>query len=155
MPWSGLVSPYPPHRLLRVTRKAAAGVSLTAPVIEPRSVGKTNYGGTFYSDELEATFTVTLKGDTVMLQRDSDLEASALEPAADGAFRWSGMTVRFEHGGDGAVGTLVVDAGRVRDIRFTRKAPRRVGKGVRFLFPAGSSSFGGTSKEDTRARNKI
>ena len=96
---------------------------VAAPVIEPRSGGKANYAGTFYSDELDATFTVTLKGDTVMLQRDSDLEASALEPAADGAFRWSGMTVRFEHGGEGAVGTLVVDAGRVRDIRFARTAP--------------------------------
>ena len=123
MPWSGLVSPCPPHRLLRVTRKAAAGVSLRRRSSSRVPCGKANYAGTFYSDELDATFTVSLKGDTVMLQRDSDLEASALEPAADGAFRWSGMTVRFEHGGDGAMGTLVVDAGRVRDIRFTRTAP--------------------------------
>jgi CubicO group peptidase (beta-lactamase class C family) len=91
-----------------------------APTVEQRSTAKSDYGGTFYSNEIDATFTVTLKGDTLMLQRDSDLEAAPLDAGADGAFRLRGMAIRFEHGSDGSVGALIVDAGRVRDIRFAR-----------------------------------
>jgi hypothetical protein len=85
-----------------------------------RSESQSSYEGIYYSDEIDATFKVSVKDGALMLQRDSDPQARALDPAADGAFRFSGMNVRFERADDGSVGALVVDAGRVRDIRFTR-----------------------------------
>jgi hypothetical protein len=38
--------------------------------------------------------------------------------------RARGMTIRFERGADRNVAALVVDAGRVRDIRFARSGKR-------------------------------
>jgi CubicO group peptidase (beta-lactamase class C family) len=80
-----------------------------------------SYAGAYFSDEMDTTFTVTVDGGQLMLRRDSDSAAAAMVPAADGGFRARGMSMRFERGGDGRVGVLVIDAGRARDIRFVRK----------------------------------
>jgi CubicO group peptidase (beta-lactamase class C family) len=96
------------------------GRRTSASPVGAQSNSQLNYEGTYYSDEIDATFNVSVKGGALMLQRESDSEARVLEPAADGAFRFSTMNVRFERADDGSVGALVVDAGRVRDIRFTR-----------------------------------
>ena len=91
-----------------------------APPVTERSDSRSTYEGTYFSDEIGSTFKVSVKGETLMLQRDSDSEARPLELSADGSFRFSGMNVRFERADNGSVGALLVDADRVRDIRFTR-----------------------------------
>jgi CubicO group peptidase (beta-lactamase class C family) len=80
-----------------------------------------DYAGTYYSDEADATFTVTARDGTLMLQRESDREAAELQPASGADFRFRGMTVRFERDG-GKVVALTVDAGRVRDVRFVKRS---------------------------------
>ena len=77
--------------------------------------------GTYYSDEVDAAFTITARDGVVLLQRESDLEASELLPGSGGDFRFRAMTVRFERDG-GKVVALTVDAGRVRDIRFVKRS---------------------------------
>ena len=79
------------------------------------------YVGIYHSDEIDATFTVTLKGSGLLVQRESDAEPVALQSSGDETYRLRGMTIRFERGSDGAVAALTVDAGRVRDIRFARR----------------------------------
>ena len=61
-----------------------------------------------------------MRDGALLLQRDSDAEPMRLEPRAEGAFRFRGMTVRFERDSERIV-ALVVDAGRVRGIRFVRR----------------------------------
>jgi len=86
-----------------------------------------DYAGRYYSDEVDATFIVALKEGRLTARRDNGENAVTLE-AVDGGFRFRGgralpaeMTVRFERGPDGAPPVLIVDAGRVRDIRFVRQ----------------------------------
>jgi CubicO group peptidase (beta-lactamase class C family) len=70
--------------------------------------------GAYYSDEIDATFTVAIDGGQLVLRREDETPAP-LEPLGDGRFRSLSLTIRFEPS------ALVVDAGRVRGIRFARK----------------------------------
>jgi hypothetical protein len=81
-----------------------------------------DYAGTYYSDEVDARVTVTATGDEVRLQRDTDPAPALLgrDGPAD-AFTFRGMTVRFQRDANRKVIGLTVDAGRVRDIKFTKR----------------------------------
>lgn len=132
-----------PGTLVRQVADAVIGSSFSEPA--PRAAGATagrgggaqgragataarppadldRYVGRYHSDEIEATFTVTAANGGLVLQRDRDLEPAPLVPAADGAFRYRSMTIRFEVDGTAPARALVVDAGRVRGIRFARVA---------------------------------
>jgi CubicO group peptidase (beta-lactamase class C family) len=75
--------------------------------------------GKYSSDEIDSDFTIAIANGRLTLQRDTDSEPIALQPAGPDSFRARGFTIRFERT-DGRVTSLVVDAGRVRDIRFQR-----------------------------------
>jgi CubicO group peptidase (beta-lactamase class C family) len=95
--------------------------SSTVPKVDATKLA--DYAGSYESDEIDSTFTITVVQGHVMLQRDTDAEPVALQPSGADAFRARGLGIRFERE-DGKVVALVVDAGRVRDIRFTRAAKR-------------------------------
>ena len=78
------------------------------------------FAGTYHSDEIDASFVVTAKDGQLFLRRETDAEPAPLQPSADGSFRFRGMTVRADQGPGDIVQALIVDAGRVRDIRFVR-----------------------------------
>jgi CubicO group peptidase (beta-lactamase class C family) len=80
-----------------------------------------DYAGTYDSDEIGATFTVTVKDGQLMVQRDTDAAPAVLQPSSADQFRFGGMTVRFARGATRTIEALLVDAGRVRDIRFARR----------------------------------
>jgi CubicO group peptidase (beta-lactamase class C family) len=96
-------------------RTAQPGAAVPA---EPLAPG--DYTGAYVSDEIDSTFAVTSDGSGLMLRRDADSGPAAMQPVAPGEFRVHDMTIRFERGPDRTVTALVVDAGRVRDIRFVR-----------------------------------
>jgi CubicO group peptidase (beta-lactamase class C family) len=77
--------------------------------------------GTYYSGEVDATFTVAHKDGRLTLQRDADAEATVLQLVSPDEYRFRGMTIRFVRGSARKVEALVVDAGRVRDIQFDRR----------------------------------
>lgn len=77
------------------------------------------YTGRYVSDEIDTTFTVDAGTSGLSLQRDADPSPSPLTPTGADTFRHRSFTVRFEKSGD-RVTSLVVDAGRVRGIRFVR-----------------------------------
>ncbi|HEY7498497.1 MAG TPA: serine hydrolase domain-containing protein [Vicinamibacterales bacterium] len=85
------------------------------------STSPAELSGVYVSDEIQATFTIAAKGGQLLVQRDEDAEPIATQPAAGGQFRVRNMTIRFTRGPNGRVDALLVDAGRVRDIRFDRK----------------------------------
>jgi CubicO group peptidase (beta-lactamase class C family) len=76
--------------------------------------------GVYVSDEVEAEFTVTARDGRLLLKRPDDVEAQPLTVAADGHFRLRNLGIRFIPNKDGRIDTLLVDAGRVVGVRFTR-----------------------------------
>jgi CubicO group peptidase (beta-lactamase class C family) len=131
-----------PGNLARRVADAVLGSRFTEPVPPPaRSAGAgsagapargssadhdghaqpAEYVGRYYSDEVDATFAVAEKAGGLVLRRDSDRDSAPLEPAGPDRFRFRGMMIRFERAADRKVEALLVDAGRVRDIRFVRQ----------------------------------
>ena len=110
----------------RLTTPATApgGVAGSGPGRVPDSTtaaANRDYAGTFYSDELEARFTVTARGDELLLQRQSDTTPTVLR--MDGPtdhFTFRGYTVKFVRDSAGQVTGFTVDAGRVRGLIFER-----------------------------------
>jgi hypothetical protein len=76
--------------------------------------------GVYLSDEVEATFTVTARDGRLLLKRPDDAEAQPLTVADDGSFRLRNLGIRFVRDTGGTIDSLLVDAGRVRGIRFSR-----------------------------------
>jgi CubicO group peptidase (beta-lactamase class C family) len=101
-------------------RGGSTAASSAVPVGTYRS-GPLGFPGVYYSDEIDATFTITAAGERLLAQRDSDLTPVELQRVSTDEFRFGGMTVRFVRGADGTLQALLVDAGRVRGIRFDRR----------------------------------
>jgi CubicO group peptidase (beta-lactamase class C family) len=80
----------------------------------------TPYTGSYYSDEIDATFAIAIDAAGLTLRREGDAEPHPMSPNGADQFRARDMTIRFERT-DGRVTAIVVDAGRVRGIRFVRK----------------------------------
>jgi CubicO group peptidase (beta-lactamase class C family) len=80
------------------------------------------YAGPYFSEELEATFTLTASGNDLRLQRGNDPAPLLLQPVGLlDHFSVSGMWLRFQRDGAGSVTGFTVDAGRVRGIVFRKK----------------------------------
>ena len=80
-----------------------------------------DYAGTYYSDELEATFVVLVQGGRLAVRRGLQREATPLEPDSTDQFRLAGMTVRFNRDANGRINGMSVQAGRVQNIRFVKQ----------------------------------
>ena len=79
------------------------------------------FAGEYDSDEAAATFVVDVADGQLRLKRERDLEPTLLRAVGPDRFAFRSMTIRFLRT-DGRVTALAVDAGRVVDIRFTRRA---------------------------------
>jgi CubicO group peptidase (beta-lactamase class C family) len=105
-------------------RSAEAGPGGVAPTPARPATGPSpiaeSAAGTYRSEEIDATFIVTVREGSMMLQRDEDIEAQPLQPSSDGTFRFRNLIIRFARSKDGKIEGMLVDAGRVRDIRFQR-----------------------------------
>jgi hypothetical protein len=96
---------------------AVARTTSTTPALSPSA----EYAGTYYSDEIDATFTVRVREGQITVQRETDAAPIALLPAGTDQFRIGSMTVRFVRSDGQRFDALLVDAGRVRDIRFMKR----------------------------------
>ena len=111
-------SPPAPARPTANTRPAPKGQDGALSALTSKALEM--LAGTYESAEIDAVFTVRVKGTEVMLQRDTDDAPARMQRGDADTFRVDGFSVRFERSG-GRVTALVVDAGRVRNIRFARK----------------------------------
>jgi CubicO group peptidase (beta-lactamase class C family) len=98
-----------------------AGASNAAQT--PTLTSPSEYAGTYVSDEIGSTFVVSVNDGQLMVLRDADTApaAATLQPATADEFRFRTMTLRFERDASRKVTALLVDAGRVRGIRFARR----------------------------------
>ncbi|HUF28321.1 MAG TPA: serine hydrolase domain-containing protein [Gemmatimonadaceae bacterium] len=77
------------------------------------------FAGTYYSEELDATYRVTAADSTILLQTRTAMPRS-LYPAFDDAFMAGGMLVLFSRAEDGRITGFRLSQGRVRGIMFVR-----------------------------------
>ena len=77
------------------------------------------YAGEYSSDEVRSTWSVAVRGDTLVL-RNAALGDRVLRPVERDRFASGGMTVRFTRTGD-RVTAMTIEQGRVRAVRFTRR----------------------------------
>lgn len=78
------------------------------------------FAGTYWSDELAASFTVVVAGDVVRVTLPSG-QSTAFRQIRDGMFVGGGRTLRFDAPRDGRSAGFALDQGRVRGIRFVRR----------------------------------
>jgi len=78
------------------------------------------YGGTYYSGELDVTYRVAREGD-LLTAGVKNQKPRALEPTYRDAFAARGRQFEFTRDAQGRVAGFTVQAGRVRNIRFVRE----------------------------------
>jgi hypothetical protein len=88
-------------------------------LVTPSAAALAAYAGSYFSEELQATFTLLVVDGALTLRRPA-AEPSALRPLTRDEFTASGATLRFVRNGDGALSGFVLDVGRVRNLRFVR-----------------------------------
>lgn len=98
--------------------EAGRAVDGKAAVPDPGALAE--FEGEYRSRELDATYRIRLEGGRLRLARRNRPEVD-LEPVEEAVFRAGGVVVRFERDGSAGVAAMVVDAGRVRNIRFSRR----------------------------------
>jgi CubicO group peptidase (beta-lactamase class C family) len=79
------------------------------------------YAGRYFSEELQTTYTFTVENGALVVHRRGG-EPTPLRPLVRDEFS-AGPTLRFTRDASGAVTGFTFDAGRVRNLRFTRVAP--------------------------------
>jgi CubicO group peptidase (beta-lactamase class C family) len=99
---------------------AAARASAVAMTLTAEQLGE--YAGRYDSDEAETSFVFDVAGTELRLKRERDVAPAPLRALAADRFAFRGMEIRFLRE-NGRVTGLAVDAGRVVDIRFTKRTP--------------------------------
>jgi CubicO group peptidase (beta-lactamase class C family) len=79
------------------------------------------FAGSYYSEELESVYQVSVDGAALKLRRGSRRQVFTLQPGPKDEFRIPGSVIRFRRGSDGAVIGLVVDADRTRGLLFDKR----------------------------------
>lgn len=77
------------------------------------------YAGTYRSEELAASFSVVVAGETLQVKLPSG-GTGTLQRIREGVFVGGGTTLRFDAPRDGRVDGFVLDMGRVKGVRFVR-----------------------------------
>ena len=110
----------------RTTPSGGAGRGTNPASTSPKldAGNRAEYPGSYESDEIDSTFTITIVDGKLMLQRDTDAEPYELQATGPDTFRARGFTIHFERT-RGRISAFTVDAGRVRGIRFDRRESRR------------------------------
>ena len=82
---------------------------------------RARYAGAFYSPELNTSYRIVEEGRAGLTLHVGRLDPAALLAESDGVLTSErGMTFRFSQLADGRYQTMMVDAGRVKNLRFAR-----------------------------------
>jgi len=87
---------------------------------EPSARQLAEYAGAYESDELRARFELVVNEGHLAVRARNTPEMP-LRPAVADEFTASGLVIRFDRGAAGDVTGFGLDAGRIRNLRFTRK----------------------------------
>ena len=82
---------------------------------------RARYAGSFYSPELDTTYRIAEEGDDGLTLHVGRLDPAALVAGSEGMLTSErGMSFRFSQLADGRYRAMMVDAGRVKNLRFAR-----------------------------------
>jgi CubicO group peptidase (beta-lactamase class C family) len=84
---------------------------------QPNAARLAEYAGEYYSDELEATWLVEVRDDSLFVEGGPE---GALAPTVEDEFRLRALRLEFVRDDAGRVAGIVVDAGRVRGLQLER-----------------------------------
>ena len=119
----------PPEEVADVAEAAEAETAEEAPAEDDASdaqpdrdiPNRSRYAGSFYSPELDATYRIEEEGSAGLTLRVGRRDPVALVAEADGQLTVEdGPTLRFSDLVGGRYEAMIVDAGRVRNLRFAR-----------------------------------
>ncbi len=85
---------------------------------EPEGSELIDFAGEYFSEELGTSWELVIREGGLFIEDGPD---HPLEPTVKDEFKIAGMTLVFERDGRGRVSAVVADAGRVRNLRLTRK----------------------------------
>ena len=94
---------------------------MPAPRLDATTLGE--YVSSYFSDELDATWRIEVKGGGVIVRRRT-LPDQPLQPVFLDAFLSPGGVLRFVRGADGRVTGFILGGGRVRGFRFQAQRER-------------------------------
>jgi CubicO group peptidase (beta-lactamase class C family) len=97
-----------------------SGRGTNAPAVKHTADQLREYVGRYDSDEVDTTFVFDLEGSDLRLKRERDASPIVLRAVAPDRFAFRSMVIRFLRENERVAG-LAIDAGRVVDIRFTRR----------------------------------
>jgi CubicO group peptidase (beta-lactamase class C family) len=86
-------------------------------LVSPDAAHLAEYAGAWYSDELDATWQLVVHEAGLYIE---DGPEDPLSPTIRDEFKLRGLTLRFTRDEEGRISSMMVDAGRVRNLEFTR-----------------------------------
>ena len=82
--------------------------------------GRNRYAGSFYSPQLDATYHILLAGADGLTLRAGKWDPVTLSQSDEGVLHGEGLNLRFSDLDAGRFRSIMLDAGRVKNLRFTR-----------------------------------
>ncbi len=108
-----------PIRLEVASGEEHPAIYTAVPAANPSAEQLAEYVGTYFGEELEVTFVITIRAGRLILKRRLTPD-TALTPTYANAFSEGGRTIRFTRDRAGAVDGLNLTSGRVLHLRFIR-----------------------------------
>jgi CubicO group peptidase (beta-lactamase class C family) len=96
-------------------------------LVSPTAAELNDYVGDYFSEELQVSYRVLMQGGKLIVRHENpykDIPRNPLEPTLKDSFSLQGIGLTFVRGERNRVSGFLLDAGRVRNIRFVRKADR-------------------------------
>ncbi len=82
------------------------------------------FAGDYYSEELDVTYRLQVAGDGAGIDYEYGSSRSSVRPIGNDTLWRNNLTMRFERAVDGTITGFQLDAGRVKNLRFTRASNR-------------------------------
>ena len=110
-----------PNRL--VVRSATSATTFTRVPLASATAKLTDFVGTYYTPEVDVTWQVRPDSGGLVVMRDGR-RVGKLEPVSRDVFLKDGSTMQFTRDRSGRITAFVLEAGRVRHLRFDRQPSR-------------------------------
>lgn len=111
---------------LRMQRGADKPVTLEAvQLVTPTPARLAEYTGDYRSDEVQVTYRIVLENSKLFLRHENEYKyypKNPLEPTTSDTFFVQGTSLRFTRDARKQVSAFTLNAGRVKNIRFVKKA---------------------------------
>lgn len=108
--------------LLKLSRSAGkSDVFESVEAFSPAAGQLNEFAGGYYSEELDAAYTMTVKNERLFVINRTGVERPLLPTFRDAFSTLSLAQFEFSRDAQGKVSGFVVHAGRIRNVRFARR----------------------------------